>query len=109
MAGEREQAAGAAAGPGVHAVPDDERGSGRSPRRVQSGEGAAGMNCIKIGLPGKLILGKRKAGSPILLKIVSENRFSGKTYFYTTASRGPRPTRWPTRPSSFSSSRAPSP
>ena len=34
-----------------------------------------GMNCIKIGLPGKLIL----------LKIVSENRFSGKTYFYTIA------------------------
>ena len=24
-------------------------------------------------------------GRPILLKIVSENRFSGKTYFYTTA------------------------
>ena len=40
---------------------------------------AAGTNCIKIGLPGKLIL------SPILLKIVSENRFSGKTYFYTIA------------------------
>ena len=27
------------------------------------------------------------AGSHILLKIVSENRFSGKTYFYTFASR----------------------
>ena len=27
------------------------------------------------------------SGSPILLKIVSENRFSGKTYFYTIASR----------------------
>ena len=26
-------------------------------------------------------------GSPILLKIVSENQFSGKTYFYTIASR----------------------
>ena len=25
-------------------------------------------------------------GTPILLKIVSENRFSGKTYFYTIAS-----------------------
>ena len=29
---------------------------------------------------------KRSSGSPILLKIVSENRFSGKTYFYTIAS-----------------------
>ena len=37
------------------------------------------MNCIKIGLLGKLILSKRKG----LLKIVSENQFSGKTYFYT--------------------------
>ena len=27
---------------------------------------------------------KSSWGSPILLKIVSENRFSGKTYFYTT-------------------------
>ena len=26
-------------------------------------------------------------GSPFLFKIVSENQFSGKTYFYTTASR----------------------
>ena len=43
----------------------------------------AGTNCIKIGLPGKLILSKRKG----LLKILSENRFSGKTYFYTIASR----------------------
>ena len=36
-----------------------------------------------MGLPGKLNLSKRKrsSGSPILLKIVSENRFSGKTYF----------------------------
>ena len=41
----------------------------------------AGGNCIKIGLPGKLILSKRKGH--ILLKIVSENRFSGRTYFYT--------------------------
>ena len=31
-------------------------------------------------------LEKRTLGSPILLKIVSENRFSGKTYFYTIAS-----------------------
>ena len=29
------------------------------------------------------------SGSPILLKIVSENRFSGKTYFYTIASLVP--------------------
>ena len=43
-----------------------------------------GMDCIKIGLPGKLILSKRKG--PILLKIDSENRFSGKTYFHTIAS-----------------------
>ena len=44
-----------------------------------------GMNCIKIGFPGKLILSKRKgsSGSHILLKTVSDNQFSGKTYFYT--------------------------
>ena len=30
---------------------------------------------------------RRSSGSPLLLKIVSENRFSGKTYFYTIASR----------------------
>ena len=30
---------------------------------------------------------KRSLGSCILLEIVSENRFSGKTYFYTIASR----------------------
>ena len=30
---------------------------------------------------------KRSSGSPILLKIVSENRISRKTYFYTIASR----------------------
>ena len=46
----------------------------------------SGMNCIKICLPGKLIFSKRK-GSPIILKIVSENRFCGKTYFYTIAFR----------------------
>ena len=40
----------------------------------------SGGNCIKIGLAGKLILRSR---SHILLKIVSENRFSWKTYFYT--------------------------
>ena len=47
------------------------------------------MNCIKIGLPGKLHLSKRKGllEKPILLKIVSENRHSGKTYFYTIGSR----------------------
>ena len=38
-----------------------------------------GGNSIKISRPGKLILSKRKG----LLKIVSEKRFSGKTYFYT--------------------------
>ena len=31
-------------------------------------------------------LEKRSSGSPILLKIISENQFSGKTYFYTIAS-----------------------
>ena len=52
---------------------------------------SAGTNCIKIGLAGKLILSrKRSSGNPILLKIVSENRFSGKTYFYTIASSGLR-------------------
>ena len=40
------------------------------------------MNCIKIGLPGKLILSKRKG-----LLEDSENQFSGKTYFHTIASR----------------------
>ena len=41
------------------------------------------MNCIKIGLPRKLILSKRKGllESPILLIIVSENQFSGKDLF----------------------------
>ena len=33
------------------------------------------------------LLANRYLGSPILLKIVSENRFSGKTYFYTIAPR----------------------
>ena len=49
----------------------------------------SGTNCIQIGLPGKLIFSKRKGlwESPILFKIVSENRFSGKTYFYTIVSR----------------------
>ena len=37
-----------------------------------------GMNCIKIGPPGK---------GPILLKILSENWFSRKTYFNSIASR----------------------
>ena len=32
---------------------------------------------------------ERSLGSRILLKIVSENRFSGKTYFYTIASCSP--------------------
>ena len=43
------------------------------------------MNCIKIGLPGKTDSQsvKRSSGNHILLKIVSENRFSWKTYFYT--------------------------
>ena len=45
------------------------------------------MNCIQIGLPGKLILEKMSSGNHILLKIVSENRFSGKTYLYTIVSR----------------------
>ena len=31
--------------------------------------------------------GTRSSGSSILLKIVSENRFSGNTYFYTIADR----------------------
>ena len=48
-----------------------------------------GTNCIKIGLPGKLDSQseKRSSGSPILLKTVSENQFSGKTNFYTIVSR----------------------
>ena len=72
----------------------------------------SGGNGTKIGLPGKLILSKRKgsSGSPFLLKIVSENRFSGKTYFYTIGSRprsssttpagqttAPTTTMWPRR------------
>ena len=48
------------------------------------------MTCIKIGLPGKLIFNNsRSIGRPILLKIVSEDQFSGKTYFYTIASSCP--------------------
>ena len=42
------------------------------------------MNCIKIGLPGKLILGD----FPKTFSL-TENQFSGKTYFYTIVSRGP--------------------
>ena len=37
---------------------------------------------------------KRSLGSPILLKIVSENRFSGKTHLYTIGSRMTRGTSW---------------
>ena len=40
---------------------------------------------------------KRSLGSPILLKIVFENKFSGKTYFYTIGSRS-RSTRSPPSP-----------
>ena len=48
----------------------------------------SGGNCIKISLPEKLILSKRKRSleNHILWKIVSENLFSGKTYFYALAS-----------------------
>ena len=57
--------------------------------------GAPRDELYKIGLPGKLILIKRTGlgGSHILLKIVSENQFSGKTYFYAIASspRSPLP------------------
>ena len=44
-----------------------------------------GTNCLKIGLPGKTDSQQEKgsSGSPILLEIVSENQFAGKTYFYT--------------------------
>ena len=53
--------------------------------KLMSASRSSGGNCIKICLSGKLIFSKRKRswGSPILLKIVSENQFSGKTYFYT--------------------------
>ena len=50
------------------------------------------------------LLANRYLGSPILLKIVSENRFSGKTYFYTIA---PRPRSTTSSSSSGSSSRSP--
>ena len=53
-------------------------------------EQCSGMNCIyknrssrKTDSQGE----KRSSQIPILLKIVNENRFSGKTYFYTIASR----------------------
>ena len=50
--------------------------------------------------------GKGSSGSPILLKILSENRFSGKTYFYIIAcSAGGRWTR-STRSSSAGSAAA---
>ena len=44
-----------------------------------------GGNCIKIGLPGKVIPSKRKGLRDVIfsLKIVSDKWFSGKTYFYT--------------------------
>ena len=62
--------------------------------RRQLLRGAAGTNCIKVGLPGKRILSKRKGlgKSYSLEKKVSENRVSGKTYFYTIASRAGRST-----------------
>ena len=49
------------------------------PLRLARVEAEPGGNCIKTGPPGKSILSERKG--PILLKIVSENRFTGKTYF----------------------------
>ena len=57
-------------------------GSGGLPSRAKLPPSSGG-NCIRIGLPGKLILSKRKCfwGSHILSKIVFKNRFSGKTYF----------------------------
>ena len=59
-------------------------------QQVLRGDSDTGTNYIKIGLPGKLILSKRK-GLPEdqLSKIVSENGFPGNTYFYTIASRVP--------------------
>ena len=45
----------------------------------------AGGNCIKIGLPGKSILGYYFQSNGTYPKTFSltENQFSGKTYFYT--------------------------
>ena len=59
--------------------------------------------------PGKLILSKRKGLQNLffLLEIVSENLFSGKTYFYTIGCRScsRRAAAAATRPSSTSASR----
>ena len=41
---------------------------------------------------------KRSLGSYIIMKIVSENPFSGKTYFYTIASRIINGGPWPAAP-----------
>ena len=54
---------------------DSGSGDDVAPRPPSPPSGNPGMNCIKIGLPGKVILSKRKGlrESPILVKIVSEN------------------------------------
>ena len=57
--------------------------------RMYIGFVLSGMNCIKIGLPGKSILGdyfQREYDFPKTFSL-TENQFSGKTYFYTIASR----------------------
>ena len=38
----------------------------RGPRRAQGAPRAQGTNCIKIGLPGKLVLSKRKGLQEVL-------------------------------------------
>ena len=78
--------------PGPRGVPQHTKGvqkEGGDGSLFQERRGRAGMNCIKIVLPGKTDSQSenRSSGRPIILKIVSENRFSGKTYFYTIASR----------------------
>ena len=51
----------------------DERGEGGSGRLLRPGRLPPGMNCIKIGLPGKLILSKRKGLLEVLYIYSFEN------------------------------------
>ena len=71
-------------------LPEDYPDSGAPRVGVSSEDGSVARDQLyKIRSSGKTDSQseKRSSGSHILLKIVSENRFSRKTYFYTITSR----------------------
>ena len=73
-----------------HRRPEGGRGvRGRLLQRRVLRRGVPGTNCIKLGLPGKLILRDYFQGDYDFPKTFSltEIQFSGKTYFYTIAPR----------------------